>query len=62
MDLVEPFPLDTVQKKFLMIMVNYFSKYVDAESLVHITKYVIMKLFVAKHRMLVLYNSTANIR
>ena len=32
MDIVGPLPTTTVQKKFLLIATNYFSKWVEAEA------------------------------
>lgn len=43
MGIVEPFPLGTAQKKFLIVMVDYFSKWVETEQLVCITEQAIMK-------------------
>lgn len=42
MNLVGPLPRGIGQKKFLMVVVDYFSKWVEDEPLVHITKYAII--------------------
>lgn len=38
LDIIGPFSIETSQKKFLLVMVNYFSKWVEAESLTQITE------------------------
>lgn len=42
MDLVGPMPLTSGQKKFLIVSVDYFSKWVEAEPLSSITEKVII--------------------
>lgn len=37
-DIVGPFPIALAQKKFLLVVVDYFSKWVKAEALEHITE------------------------
>ena len=36
MDIVDPLPTDTTQKKLLLIATNYFSKWVEAEAYANI--------------------------
>ncbi|XP_073305778.1 uncharacterized protein [Primulina huaijiensis] len=43
MDIVGPFPIARAQKKFLLVAVDYFSKWVEAEPLSKITKEEVMK-------------------
>ncbi|KAK4389424.1 hypothetical protein Sango_2279400 [Sesamum angolense] len=43
MDIVGPFPLATRQRKFLLVVIDYFKKWVEAESLAHITEGEVMK-------------------
>ncbi|XP_073138811.1 uncharacterized protein [Henckelia pumila] len=38
MDIIGPFPVSTGQKKFLLVAINYFSKWVEAEPLAKITE------------------------
>ncbi|XP_074556839.1 uncharacterized protein LOC141812738 [Curcuma longa] len=43
MDIVGPFPTGPQQKKFLLIAVDYFSKWVEAEALARITEEAVIK-------------------
>ncbi|KAL0428677.1 UNVERIFIED_CONTAM: hypothetical protein Slati_3042500 [Sesamum latifolium] len=43
MDIVGPFPLATGQRKFLLVAIDYFTKWVEAEPLARITKGEVMK-------------------
>ncbi|XP_075515754.1 uncharacterized protein LOC142550565 [Primulina tabacum] len=43
LDIVGPFPIDRVQKKFLLVAVDYFSKWVEGESLAKITEAEVLK-------------------
>ncbi|XP_073137054.1 uncharacterized protein [Henckelia pumila] len=43
LDIVGPFPLARAQKKFLLVAVDYFSKWVEAEPLAKITEAEVMK-------------------
>ncbi|KAL0449180.1 UNVERIFIED_CONTAM: hypothetical protein Slati_1474400 [Sesamum latifolium] len=43
MDIVGPFPLAPGQKKFLLVAIDYFTKWVEAEPLARITEGEIMK-------------------
>ncbi|XP_074556260.1 uncharacterized protein LOC141812118 [Curcuma longa] len=43
MDIVGPFPLGPGQKKFLLVAVDYFSKWVEVEPLAHITEKNVLK-------------------
>ncbi|KAL0411615.1 UNVERIFIED_CONTAM: hypothetical protein Slati_3751200 [Sesamum latifolium] len=43
MDIVGPFPLAPGQKKFLLVAIDYFRKWVEAEPLAHITEGEVMK-------------------
>ncbi|XP_073037999.1 uncharacterized protein [Primulina eburnea] len=43
LDIVGPFPIARAQKKFLLVAVDYFSKWVEAEPLARITKDEVMK-------------------
>ena len=38
MNILGPFPLATGQQKFLIVAIDYFTKWVKAEPLAHITK------------------------
>ncbi|KAK4384234.1 hypothetical protein Sango_2734900 [Sesamum angolense] len=38
MDIVGPFPLTTRQRKFLLVAIDYFTKWVEAEPLAYITR------------------------
>ena len=38
MDILRPFSVVAVQKKFLLIAINYFTKWIEAEVLVTITE------------------------
>ena len=38
MDILSPFPMVTDQKKFLIVAIDYFAKWVEAEPLAQITK------------------------
>ena len=38
MDILDPFPLASGQKKFLLVAIDYFTKWVEAESLAKITE------------------------
>ncbi|XP_075478914.1 uncharacterized protein LOC142519769 [Primulina tabacum] len=42
-DIVGPFPIARVQKKFLLVAVDYFSKWVEAEPLAKITEQEVLK-------------------
>ncbi|KAG6472849.1 hypothetical protein ZIOFF_070327 [Zingiber officinale] len=42
-DIVGPFPMATGQRKFLLVTVDYFSKWVEAEPLAKITKQMVKK-------------------
>lgn len=43
MNLVRPFPLGTEQMEFLIVAIDYFFKWVEAEPLTGITEQVVMK-------------------
>ncbi|XP_074557050.1 uncharacterized protein LOC141813039 [Curcuma longa] len=43
MDIVRPFPMGPQQKKFLLVAVDYFSKWMEAEALARIMKDVVIK-------------------
>ncbi|KAL0345728.1 UNVERIFIED_CONTAM: hypothetical protein Sradi_4404100 [Sesamum radiatum] len=43
MDIVGPFPVASGQRKFLLVAINYFTKWVEAEPLAHITEGEVMK-------------------
>ncbi|XP_075499877.1 uncharacterized protein LOC142538445 [Primulina tabacum] len=43
LDIVGPFPIARAQKKFLLVVVDYFSKWVEVEPLAKITKEEVMK-------------------
>ncbi|KAL0400248.1 UNVERIFIED_CONTAM: Transposon Ty3-I Gag-Pol polyprotein [Sesamum radiatum] len=43
MDIVGPFPLATGQRKFLLVVIDYFTKWVEAEPLARITEGEVMK-------------------
>ncbi|XP_074587631.1 uncharacterized protein LOC141843476 [Curcuma longa] len=43
MDIVGPFPAGPQQKKFLLVTVDYFSKWVEAEALARITEEAVIK-------------------
>ncbi|KAL0360586.1 UNVERIFIED_CONTAM: hypothetical protein Sradi_3743100 [Sesamum radiatum] len=43
MDIVGPFPLAPGQKKFLLVAIDYFTKWVEAEPLARITEGEVMK-------------------
>ncbi|KAL0327951.1 UNVERIFIED_CONTAM: hypothetical protein Scaly_2227700 [Sesamum calycinum] len=43
MDIVGPFPLAARQKKFLLVAINYFTKWVEAKPLARITEGELMK-------------------
>ncbi|XP_073030804.1 uncharacterized protein [Primulina eburnea] len=43
MDIVGPFPVAQAQKKFLLVAVDYFSKWVEAEALAKITEREVLK-------------------
>ncbi|KAL0463137.1 UNVERIFIED_CONTAM: hypothetical protein Slati_0201300 [Sesamum latifolium] len=43
MDIVGPFPLASGQKKFLLVAIDYFTKWVEAEPLARITDWEVMK-------------------
>ena len=43
MDIVGPFPMATGQRKFLLVAVDYFSKWVEAEPLAKITEQMVKK-------------------
>ncbi|KAL0405626.1 UNVERIFIED_CONTAM: hypothetical protein Slati_3876500 [Sesamum latifolium] len=43
MDIVGPFPLAPGQKKFLLVSIDYFTKWVEAEPLARITEGKVMK-------------------
>ncbi|KAL0449406.1 UNVERIFIED_CONTAM: hypothetical protein Slati_1497000 [Sesamum latifolium] len=43
MDIVGPFPLALGQKKFLLVAIDYFTKWVEAEPLARITEAKVMK-------------------
>ncbi|KAL0449053.1 UNVERIFIED_CONTAM: hypothetical protein Slati_1461700 [Sesamum latifolium] len=43
MDIVGPFPLATGQRKFLLVAIDYFTKWVEAEPLARITEGEVMK-------------------
>ncbi|KAK4409416.1 hypothetical protein Sango_0014600 [Sesamum angolense] len=43
MDIVGPFSLATGQRKFLLVAIDYFTKWVEAEPLARITKGEVMK-------------------
>ncbi|KAL0355530.1 UNVERIFIED_CONTAM: hypothetical protein Sradi_3999900 [Sesamum radiatum] len=43
MDIVAPFPLALGQKKFLLVVIDYFKKWVEAEPLARITEGEVMK-------------------
>ncbi|XP_075473976.1 uncharacterized protein LOC142505033 [Primulina tabacum] len=43
MDIVGPFPIARAQKKFLLVAVDYFSKWVEAEPLAKITEQEVLK-------------------
>ncbi|XP_075500185.1 uncharacterized protein LOC142538769 [Primulina tabacum] len=43
MDIVGPFPIAQAQKKFLLVVVDYFSKWVEAEPLAKITEEEVMR-------------------
>ncbi|KAL0291192.1 UNVERIFIED_CONTAM: Gag-Pol polyprotein [Sesamum calycinum] len=42
-DIVGPFPLATGQRKFLLVVIDYFTKWIEAEPLTRITKGEVMK-------------------
>ncbi|KAL0462271.1 UNVERIFIED_CONTAM: hypothetical protein Slati_0114700 [Sesamum latifolium] len=48
MDIVGPFPLASEQRKFLLVAIDYFTKWVEAEPLARITKWKLMK-FIRKN-------------
>ncbi|XP_042467248.1 uncharacterized protein LOC122050410 [Zingiber officinale] len=48
MDIVGPFPMATGQRKFLLVVVDYFSKWVEVEPLAKITEQMVKK-FIWKH-------------
>jgi len=37
MDIVDPFPIGRAQKKFILVVVDYFTKWVEVEALANIT-------------------------
>ncbi|XP_075478840.1 uncharacterized protein LOC142519694 [Primulina tabacum] len=43
MDIMGPFPIAWTQKKFLLVAVDYFSKWVEAEPLAKITEHEVLK-------------------
>ncbi|XP_075515587.1 uncharacterized protein LOC142550234 [Primulina tabacum] len=43
MDIVGPFPIARAQKKFLLVAVDYFSKWVEAEPFAKITEQEVLK-------------------
>ncbi|KAL0297942.1 UNVERIFIED_CONTAM: hypothetical protein Sangu_2461900 [Sesamum angustifolium] len=43
MNIVGPFPLATGQRKFLLVVIDYLTKWVEAEHLAHISKGEVMK-------------------
>ncbi|XP_074589521.1 uncharacterized protein LOC141845353 [Curcuma longa] len=43
MNIIGPFPAVPQQKKFLLVAVDYFSKWVEAEALAHITEEAVIK-------------------
>ncbi|XP_075481144.1 uncharacterized protein LOC142521856 [Primulina tabacum] len=43
MDIVGPFPVARAQKKFLLVAMDYFSKWVEAEPLAKITEQEVLK-------------------
>ncbi|KAL0303498.1 UNVERIFIED_CONTAM: hypothetical protein Sradi_6217900 [Sesamum radiatum] len=43
MDIVGPFPLAAGQRKFLLVAIDYFTKWVEAEPLARITEGEVMK-------------------
>ncbi|KAL0316163.1 UNVERIFIED_CONTAM: hypothetical protein Sradi_5494500 [Sesamum radiatum] len=43
MDIVEPFPIATGQRKFLLVAVDYFGKWVNAELLARIPENEVLK-------------------
>lgn len=47
-DIVGPMPMAPLQKKFLLVVVDYFSKWVEAEPLAKITENVVI-LFLWKN-------------
>ncbi|XP_075515356.1 uncharacterized protein LOC142549997 [Primulina tabacum] len=43
MDIVGPFPVAQAQKKFLLVVVDYFSKWIEADPLARITEQEVLK-------------------